>query len=150
MVPLTFLASLVALTLLALAGQALERRRVGHVMRKLAAQWKMHYAGEDRFQITTRVRESFPVPGASDVVVTDLLYRQEAELYRYFFTVDYTQGVIRTKHRVRRAATFCEPRDRSGGACFSPLVLAPENLPLLEQYAQLISGPAESGRSQAA
>jgi hypothetical protein len=143
MVPLTFLASLIALTLLALAGQSLERRRVHRTMRKLAAQWKMHYAGADRFQITPRVRENFPVPGASDVVVADLLYRQEAELYRYYFTVEYTLGVIRTKHRIRRAATFCEPRDRSGGACFSPLVFAPENLPLLEQYAHLVNGAAK-------
>src|SRR5947209_4819833 len=108
MVPLTFLASLVALTLLALAGQSLERRRVHHTMRKLAVQWKMHYADSDRFQITPRVRENFPVPGASDVVVADLLYRQEAKLYRYYFTVEYTHGVIRTKHRIRHAATFCE------------------------------------------
>jgi hypothetical protein len=137
MVPLSFLSALLALTFLALLGQVLERRRVSHIMRKQAVEWRMHYAGADRFQITPRVREAFPIPGASDVVVADLLYRQEADLYRYYFTVEYTQGVIRTKHRIRRAATFCEPRDRSAGAAFSPLLLAPENLSLLEQYAYL-------------
>ncbi len=142
MVPLTFLGSLICLTLLALLIERALRRRITRKMRKLAIEWRMHYSATDRFQITARVREDFPVPGASDIVISDLLYRQEAEVYRYFFTVEYTQGVIRTKRRVRRAATFCEPRDRAGPTDWSPLLLAPADLPLVEQYGALREPPS--------
>lgn len=137
MLPLTFLGSLVALTVLALVGQSLERRRLHHRMRKLAAEWRLQFSPVDRFQLAPHVRAHFPIPGASDVTIADLLYRQEQDVYRYFFTVEYTQGVIRTKQRVRRAAMIAEPRDRAGGTPWSPLVLAPDDLPLTDQYAHL-------------
>lgn len=137
MLPLTFLATMLALTLAAFAGHLFLRRRICCRLRHLAAEWRMHFAEDDRFQITPRVREKFPVPGASDVCVKDLIYRVEAEHFRYFFRVEYTEGVVRTKKRVCRVATFCESRDRACPIGWSPLIFAPRSLPLEEQYARL-------------
>lgn len=152
MIPLTFLAAVLALTLAAFVGHLLLRRQTAERLRRLAASRRMHYAESDLFQITPRVVERFPIPGVSDVRVTDVIYLREGDRYRYVFTVEYTIGVVRTKHRARRAATFCEPRDRASPADWSTLVLAPEDLCLAEQYAQLCGGnePLEVSSSSAA
>lgn len=137
MLPLTFLAAVLALTLAAFVGHLFVRRRLSRQLRHAAAQWRMHYSEKDRFQLTTRVAERFPVPGASDFDVYDLLYRQEDEQRRYLFTVEYTRGVVRAKQRVRCVALITEPRDCRDDAAWSPLTIASDDLPLLEQYESL-------------
>src|SRR5947208_16791717 len=130
--PLTFLASTLMVTLVAYVAHLLFRHRAAARVRRLAAQWQMNYSETDRFQLTPRVAERFPVAGASDVRVTDLIYRRDDDdRFRYYFTVHYTAGVIRTKRRLCRAATFSEPRDPHAAAApagWSPLRLAPDNL----------------------
>lgn len=137
MLPLTFLAAVLGLTLAAFLGHLLLRRRAARRLRCAAAEWQMHYADGDRFQITPRVVERFPVPGASDFAVFDLLYRQENDAYRYLFTVEFTVGVVRAKRRVRRVALLSEPRDARAGEGWSELTLAPDGLPVVEQYRAL-------------
>jgi hypothetical protein len=137
MLPLSFLAIMLSATLLAFTADYLRRRRISASLRKLAAEWHMHYAPNDRFQITPRVVDRFPVPGASDLQVTDLIYLPEPELYRYLFSVEYTEGVVRTKKRVRRVGTFCEPRDRACPVGWTSLILAPADLSLVDQYRHL-------------
>src|SRR5947209_15588011 len=102
MLPLTFLAAMLMATLAAFVRHLLVRRRVARRLSRLAGQWGMHYAADDRFRLTPRVAERFSVPGASDFVVLDLIYAQERERYRYLFTVEYTAGVLRAKRRERR------------------------------------------------
>lgn len=137
MLPLTFLATVLGLTLAAFVVHLSLRRRSTGRLRRAAAQWQMHYAEADRFQITPRVVERFPVPGASDFAVFDLIYRQEKDAYRYLFTVEFTVGVVRVKRRVRRVALLSEPRDSRAGEAWSELTLAPEGLPVVEQYQSL-------------
>jgi hypothetical protein len=137
--PLSFLAAMLAVTISALAAHLLQRRRTATKRRELATQWGMRYSATDRFEITPRVVDRFPIPGVSDVLVTDLIYLPEPEQYRYLFTVEFTQGVVRTKKRVRRVATFCEPRDRACPQGWSQLVLAPQELSLADQYRHLMS-----------
>jgi hypothetical protein len=137
MAPLTFLTAMLGLTLATFVGHVLSRRRATRRLRLAAIEWRMHYAEEDRFQITPRVAERFPVPGASDFAIFDLLYRQDKENYRYLFTVEYTQGVVRAKRRVRRVGLLSEPRDSYGAEAWSALTLAREDLPVIEQYRSL-------------
>ena len=137
--PLTFLAATLMVTLVAYLAHLWVRRHVAVRIGRLAAEWGMNYSQVDCFHLTSRVAGRFPIPGASDVKVTDLIYHLDGARLCYCFTVHYTAGVIRTKRRLRRAAAFSEPRDSrdAGSAECSPLVLAPAHLPLVEQYRQL-------------
>lgn len=137
MQPATFLTAVLALTLAAFVTHLLVRRRSTGRLRQAAIQWRMHYSETDRFQLTPRVAERFPVAGASDFAVFDLLYRQDKENYRYLFTVEFTLGVVRAKQRSRRVALLSEPRESRSAENWSELTLAPENLPLIEQYEML-------------
>lgn len=137
MIPLTFLTGVLLVTLGTFLGHLYLRSNASEALRRLAAQRGMHFVGNDLFQITPRVVERFPIPGASDLRVLDVVYLREGDRYRYVFTIEYTLGVVRTKHRLSRAATFCEPRDRAHPEDWSTLILAPPDLSLLDQYAHL-------------
>ena len=142
MLSLTFLAVMLSIMLAAFIMHLAGRRQTSDRLRRLATERGMQYAENDLFQITPRVIERFPIYGASDLRVADVVYRRDGERYRYVFTVEYTVGVVRTKERVSQAATFCEPRDRSCPADWSGLVFAPENLCLVDQYAHLCRKPS--------
>lgn len=113
------------------------RRRRRIALRRLASQWRMNYSPFDPLRLTARVAHHFPIPGAANLKVSDVIYRLEGDRYRYIFTAEFTVGVMRTKRRVVRAATFCEPRNFRHGQPMGPLSLAPADLPLVEQYEQL-------------
>jgi hypothetical protein len=138
--PFLFLATLLLATLLAYLIHLARRRSLAARVRQLAQAWGMNYSETDRFQITARVADRFPIPGASDLTIVDLIYRVEGDRYRYLFTVAYTVGVVRTKRRKISAAAFSEPRDRSGPADDAPVVLGPPATRLLDQYAALRAG----------
>jgi hypothetical protein len=140
MIPLAFLAAVLAVTFGAFVGHRVWRHGISEQFRRLAAEHHMHYAPRDLFQITPRVIEGFAVPGASDLRVMDVVYQREPDRYRYLFTIEYTQGVVRTQRRIRRAATFCEPRDQACPVPWSTLELAPAELCLADQYAHLCRG----------
>lgn len=95
----------------------------------------MRFTAEDRFQLAPRVASGFPIPGAADVLVCDLIYRQEDAGFRYLFTVEYTLGVLRTKRRRTGAGMVVETG--VGGEAFSAVTLAPADLLLQEQYVWL-------------
>ena len=142
MFPLTFLGTMLALTALAVGFNLLARARRRAKLSKLAAQWGMRYVGRDPFHLAAKVSAQFPLPGAADVTIIDLIYGSEPGRHRYLFTVHYTQGVVRAKNRRRRVATFSEPRDAEGaemneGSGVGALLLAPENLSITQQYVHL-------------
>ena len=136
--PLEFLALMLIVTAAAGTVRYVSRRRHVARLQQLADEWKMHFSAVDRFRLAPRITPRLGVPGAASVRVVDLLYGIEKENYRYIFAAEYTTGVLRTKTGVRKVATFCEPRDRTvtGGNC--ELEFAPESLPWIDQYRELL------------
>ncbi len=114
----------------------LGRMHRGRLM-QLAAEWKMTYSARDPFRLTQRVTRHFPVPGAANIRVADLIYGIDRDMYRYIFTAQYTAGVLTGKHRVMRVASLTESRYRAGEGPAVQIQLAPAKLPLLEQYRSL-------------
>jgi hypothetical protein len=104
---------------------------------QLASQWRMHYSHDDRFRLSDRIAPRLPLSGAANVRVTDLVYGNEDNSYRYLFLVAYTEGVARLKARRRRVATFREPKDHTGVGGWSDFELAPEELTIVEQFKHL-------------
>jgi hypothetical protein len=139
--PIRFLAVLIALTAVARLVYVIRRQRQRRALQALARQWQMHYSPHDRFQISDRIAERFPLPGAAEVRVVDLIYGSEqdepGEFYRYIFSAEYTVGVTRRKHRERRVVSFREPKGRTTAADWSPLVLAEPGEDLIAQYESL-------------
>jgi len=148
MTPLGLLALLIAFSAVAVCGAALLRRRRGRAVRRLAAEWRMNYTPTDSLQVTPKIARHFPIPGAADLRIRDLIYGIEQDRYRYVFTAEFTAGVVRTKTRRLRVGTFCEPRNRSlrhSTAEEAPRVdLAPEGGSVVDQYAAL--APAAASR----
>ena len=137
MSPLHFLATMLIVTAAAQLAYAVRQRAHRARIYELARDWQMHFSAHDRFDLAARVALCFPVPGVSELRVFDLVYGSEGDSYRYLFSVDYTVGVTHAKHRVRRVVSFREPKGRTTVADWSPLVLAPAELPTLAQYRAL-------------
>lgn len=133
MTPISFLYLMLAITALAAGMQVGMRLRRKRSLRRLASDWKMHYNPGDPFHLASQAARRLPLPGAAEVRVTHLIYALKDNHYRYLFTSEFTQGVIHGKKRIRRVATFSDPKDRRD-LIASPLILAPEGLPPLEQY----------------
>jgi hypothetical protein len=138
MPPILLLLLLVALTAVSYYASIGLRQARSKRLAALAASWEMNFTPIDRFQITRTIAARFPTPGAADIVVRDLVYGPDATAasLRYFFTVEYTLGVLRTKRRWISAGTLVE-QTADATDRFSPVALAPTNLPLLEQYQSL-------------
>jgi hypothetical protein len=129
MSPLLLLLLLVAVTAFAATASALRYKARSKKLLALASRWTMRFTVEDRFRLAPRVARGLSVPGAADVVIRDLIYRQEDTGFRYLFTVGYTVGVLRTKRRRMGAGMVVETGDT-----FSAVTLAPAEFSLLEQY----------------
>src|SRR5437762_1933315 len=136
MSPSSFFLVTLGVTVLALALQAILRRIHRRKLERLATEWKMHYSPDDRFRLAGRVAEMLPIPGAAQVRVMDLIYGNEKDGYRYLFSASFTEGVIRTKRRNVRVASFRETRDRDCADSASPLLAD-----LSDEIARLQSGP---------
>lgn len=132
-----FFSLVVLLTLAAAVCESILGRMHRKRLRAIAEQWKMLYTPIDQFRLTARIARHFPVPGAANIIVLDLMYGIDCDRYRYIFTAEYTAGVISHKRRVLRAASFSEPRDRSGASSPATITLAPLKLSLIEQYRAL-------------
>jgi hypothetical protein len=134
--PILFLGLLIAITAAAAVVASSARKARSNRLAKLAAEWSMKFAEDDRFVLGPRVAVALPVPGAADVLVRDLVYAQEAgAAYRYFFTVEYTTGVLRTKRRRVGAGTIVEAQGLAqGSAQYTSVLLAPVEMELMEQY----------------
>ena len=135
--PLLLLALLMVLTGLAWAAGKVVRHRQISVLRELAGQWEMRFVQEDLFQLARRIGGAFPVPGAANLSVRDVVYGVEGPAHRYVFTVEYTLGVTGRHRRENRAATFHDPSEPAAGDSLAALRLASEALPLPEQYKAL-------------
>ena len=148
--PGVMLGVLAALSAMAALIDGVARRRRRRAIRKIAAGWQMTYSPRDQLRVCEKVIGRLPIPGAADLHVTDVIYGGEGELYRYVFTVEYTLGAVRAKRRHARAATFAEPRGRKAAGEPGPVTLAPEELPLLEQYEKLRPAGATAALSEGA
>jgi hypothetical protein len=137
MSPLVFLGLTLLLSATAVTLDFLFRRRLRCQLQTLARELKMAYSHHDRFALADRVAEHFPVPGAAAVRVIDLLYSSDAASYRYLFSAEFTCGVIRSKRRLLRAVTLREPKGPADPSIWSNMMLAPADLPLIDQYRHL-------------
>lgn len=140
MAPYQFLVVTLLITAGALAAQFRGRRRQAAELRDLGARHGMHYSRLDRFALAPRVAQHFPVPGAADVRVSDLLYRSDETAHYYVFTVDYTRGVLGTKSRHRAVARMTEAKQPAGRQPPPTLVLGPAGRPTPDQYRDLLGG----------
>ena len=142
MPPIPLLLLLVALTFVSYYASTWMRQVRSNKLAALAASWEMNFTHIDRFQLTRTIAARFPTPGAADIVVRDLIYGPDstAGSLRYFFTIEYTLGILRTKRRWISAGTLVE---RTGDSTdrFSPITLAPTTRPLLDQYHWLHDQP---------
>jgi hypothetical protein len=109
------------------------RKRISTQLRDLAVRWHMNYSPGDPLRLTPRIAAVFPVPGAAHITITDLVYGLETDLYRYYLATEFTVGLTRSKKRIRRVITFTEPRTGESRA-FSPMLVAPADLSLVEQF----------------
>jgi hypothetical protein len=144
MTPLDVLAFTVCATAGAVAAEAVVARRRRKQLRRLAAEWRMTYSRVDSLRLTPKVARNFPIPGAANLRVTDVIYGIDHERYRYVFRVEFTTGTVRRKKRVARVATFSEPRDRQRVQATATVALAPDTGKLVDQYRLL--APAMSPR----
>lgn len=136
MSPLQLLGVVTAITALAAIAQRMSRRRWEQQLRVLAQQWKMNYSPRDQWRLTAKVARGFPIPGAAHIRLADVIYGSDEQSYHYIFAAAFTTGVVLGKRRLIRAGAFSEPRDRQGTPQ-NAAVLAPAELPLLEQYRKL-------------
>jgi len=130
---------LVGVTALAVLIELVSARKRRRVLRELATVWKMTYSPTDRLRLLARIEDKFPVPGAADLDVSDVIYGSLGERYLYVFTVRFTVGIIRGKRSLWRVATFSEARGRRAilGNQSDPIAMAEEHLSLMEQYKSL-------------
>ena len=137
------LAVLVAVTVLAVLIETDSGRRRRKNLRQLAIKWGMTYSPTDRLRLLARITERFPVAGAADMEVSDVIYGSDGDRYRYVFTVRYTVGVIRGKRSLRRVAAFSEARGKRAVIPEQPgsITMADDQLPLVEQYQALDPKP---------
>ena len=103
-------------------------------LRRLAGDWGMNFSLADRLRLTSKVARSFPVPGAANLRVTNVVYGTDHDRYRYIFTAEYTVGVGGLRRRIIRAGSFSEPRDRESPEGSSDVALAPGGCSLIDQY----------------
>ncbi len=132
-------------TAVALAVQHVAARRTRRALRRLAGEWGMTYSPGDPLRLTPKVAARFPVPGAANLRVTDVIYGSEHDRYRYVFRTEFTTGTVSAKRRQTRVGTFSEPRDRQQRTrAAAPVDLAPAKGTLLDQYRNL--APATAAR----
>jgi hypothetical protein len=138
MQPLLVLLSMLVMTAVAVAVDSYRRGKTHCELRQLAKERRMHFSPHDQLRLTSRVATHLPIPGAAYVRVIDLMYGSDGGRHRYVFTAEYTAGVVRSKKRIRRAAAFTEPRQRTDMDLFCDIKLGAAELSLIEQYRALL------------
>ena len=139
--PAQLLGLAIAITLAAHVIDSILRRRSAEALRRLAAEWRMNFSLTDRLNLTGKVARHFPIPGAANLRVTNVIYGTAGDRYHYIFTAEYTIGVVRAKRRLTQAGSFSEPRGREEELGVDAVVLAMPNHPLVEQYREV--GPRQ-------
>jgi len=146
--PMLFLAGVLGVTAAAWAWELAARAGRRHRVQAIAGKWQMHYSEGDRFHLAPRVAEQFPVYGAADVRVADVVYGVRGARHYYIFTAEFTEGVVRTKHRRWRVAALSEGRGQAAEGPGIKITLAPEGMGLVEQYEHLAQLEAEQKIAQ--
>jgi hypothetical protein len=144
MSPIGFLIGAIALTAIAVIASSIARAVERKTLRQLAASWKMHYSPSDRFRLSDRMVQRFPLPGAANIRVTDVIYASEGDSYRYLVTAEYTAGVIHAKKRRRMVCMMREAKG-SHGRPFDALTVAKAHGTLAGQYRELFDATMRSG-----
>jgi hypothetical protein len=137
--PLIALGMVLAATGVAVVVDAAQRRARRHALRGLSSRLRMTYSSHDHLRVLPKIACQFPVPGAADLCVRDVIYASQGESHRYVFTVEYTTGAVGRKRRHVCVASFCEARDWLCPEPMGPIVLAPAELALVAQYEALAS-----------
>lgn len=132
MTPAAYLLLIVAITVAMALGWRIVRFVRRRRMRRAAAAWQLRYCPADQFRLARRLAGEFPIVGAADFYVLDLMYGGDTAVYRYLCTVEYTLGLTRHKQRHRRVIQLIEPR--GPGQSDLQIQIAPTDRPLLEQY----------------
>ena len=135
--PSLFFGSLAAVTILAFALHRIFRHERKGALRTLATERAMQYSQHDLFALANRVGSAFPVPGAADLRIFDLIYATRAGRHLYVFTAQYTRGVSQHQWREEMVLGFCEPAAADGPPA-TPLTPAREGLTVLESYRDLL------------
>jgi hypothetical protein len=136
--PILFLALVLLLTAGALLWTNVSRRPLRRELQRLARESHLAFSASDRFNLADRVAAAFPVPGAAAVHIGELIYGSRDENYHYLFVVEYTVGILRAKHRLRRVAAFSEPKSAPSGP-IAHLEVAPDGgLSLAQQFEALL------------
>ena len=149
MSPIVLLTMVVGVTAAVWAVDGVLRHRRKSALRRLAGEWHMGYAERDLFNLGGRIVGEFPVPAAGALRVVDVIYGSQQDRHRYLFTAQYTRGVVGGRRREQWVMTFCEPQDAAQGQCCSPLIAAPEQLSILDQYRHLHDHEVSSATSRA-
>src|SRR4051794_5508237 len=151
MSPWQVLCLTLAVTLFAYAAELVRRRWHRRALRRLAAEWGMTFSQADTLRLTPKVARHFPIPGAANLRVANVIYGSDPDRYRYVFTAEYTVGVVNAKRRNVRVGAFTEPRDRARGGpdVAEKVVLAPVELSFLEQYRHLAPQVSDPVRTPA-
>jgi len=145
MSPLEFLGLTIGITAGSAMAQRIARRRWQRSIRQLASSWQMNYAARDQWLLAPRVAAAFPVLGAANIRIIDVIYSTDRQTHRYVFTAEYTLGVVNRKRRLLRAASFSEPRQAAESEA-ARLILAPSDLSLRDQYAKFAPpAPSDEG-----
>jgi len=140
------LGSLVAISLIATVAQRSRRHKIRHELRALASEWGMTYASHDRLRLTQKIHNRLPVVGAASLTVCDVIYGAKAGEHRCVFTMRFTTGVIRVNKRVQRVGSLVESLN-ARAASHIAFDLAPEELPLIDQYRALDPRSAQKDSS---
>lgn len=136
--PAVLLLTLLLLTGAALVWHDVVRRPFRRELENLAREAHLAFSPSDRFNLADRVAAAFPVPGAAALCICELIYGSQGDNYRYLFVVEFTLGVVRAKHRHSCVAAFIEPKSAASNQ-IPHLHLAPDNLPLIEQFQTLLA-----------
>jgi hypothetical protein len=126
--PSILLIVLMEITIAAVAGQVLVRRRRSGAVRSIAKEWDMYYSPLDQFGLAEQGVKHLPVAGAAKVRAVDLIYRRADEDFFCVFSVAFTRGVLGAKHRQHMVAGVRQIRKE-----YSWMV-APSERKLVEQY----------------
>ncbi len=120
------------------------RRRRGRRLGGLAGEFQLTYSAVDRFGLADAVAGTFPICGAADVRVGDLIYGQKGGRHCYVFTVDYTLGALSGRRRWRQVGCASESGGPAGRQV-QTIRLADRAEPYLEGYRQLLTAMASAG-----
>jgi len=137
MLPSIFLILVLLLSVWALTIAEVQRWRRHALARRLAGEWGMLFSPRDTLDLTGQVARLLPVPGASEVVLHDLVYGSGSGGHVYYLSAVYTVGVLGSKSRVRSVVRLGESIVPHEHACAFSLAVAPRGLGWVEQYRAL-------------